>query len=81
MLTPCDRCGTLYAQALTPEAPLLWLCAHCPVGTPCAPYQHQWRGSRQGGVWVCHTCGETLASTTISTDVGKAPPSMPADVT
>ena len=61
----CHRATTTFPQA----GGLVQLCLTC-VGTTaplCAPFAHDWRGSHQGGTWVCLRCLSTLPSQAIST--------------
>jgi hypothetical protein len=62
MMPPCDKCHTVVTT--TPYAyGRMRFCATCePHGPLCAPFTHEWRGSRTPGVWLCWRCPAYLAS-------------------
>ena len=74
MQTACMRCGHLTTTRRYGSG-LLALCDACPLApVVCPEYQHEWRGSRTPGTWVCLTCGQTKTSQAISTAVVRGGP-------
>jgi len=68
MSTACDKCGRVTATFPYADGAAHFCAACMPQDEPCAPFLHDWHGSRvPGGMWLCWRCKTALASQEITT--------------
>jgi hypothetical protein len=66
MTTSCDKCNRSTATFPYADGAARFCLACTPQPEPCAPFLHDWHGSRQPGRWLCWRCRTALESQEIT---------------